>query len=208
MALLVTGTGRCGTGYMSKVLTSVGVKCTHERVFTLEGWQYALEHLKARRRNPHWGWQADSSWLAAPFLQKPELHCLTVVHLVRHPKKVIESNLRLHFFTHPHYGPYFRWMAKFIPKIDDFDTSQDKVVYWYLKLNQISEARADLFHRVENDPVMLLNKLGIDWHDKEIYDNTEYNSRPGYGPVEFDIDAIRPELKDRLLAMTEQYGYE
>lgn len=184
----------------------MGIKCTHERVFTLEGWQYALEQLKARRQNPDW--QGDSSWLATPFLQKSELHCTTVVHLVRHPKRVIESNLRLAFFTYPKYGPYFNWMVQFIPKINDFDKPEDKVTYWYLKLNEMTEARADIFHRVEDDPRDLLDKLRIKWHDKEIFSNTEYNSRPGYGPVEFDIDSIRPELRDRLLAMTEQYGYE
>jgi hypothetical protein len=161
-----------------------------------------------RRKNPDWGWQAESSWLATPYLQKPELSPLTVVHLVRHPKKVIESKLRLMFFTHPRYGPHFNWMVQFIPKINDFERPEEKAVYWYLKLNEMVTARADIFHRVEDKIETLLDELSIQWCDKPVFNDTQYNTRLGYGPVKFNIETIAPKLKDRLLALTEKYGYD
>ena len=37
MKYIIAGTGRCGTGYMSKIFNEVGIKCGHENVFTVKG---------------------------------------------------------------------------------------------------------------------------------------------------------------------------
>ena len=106
MDIIVSGTGRCGTGFMSRWLTSAGIKCTHEGVFNLGGWDSALEKIQHRLANTQWGWRADSSWLAAPFLHYPELDDMTVIHVVRHPKPTLDSFLRLIQYQ-PNTGPYF-----------------------------------------------------------------------------------------------------
>lgn len=205
---LITGTGRCGTGYTSKVLSSTGNKCTHEQVFTRQGWDYALEQLQLRAKYPEWGWVGESSWLATPFLDKEELQGMTIVHLVRHPKNMIDSNLRLQLYTHPQYGPYFNWMRQYIPEIDEYKTPEEKGAYWYIKLNQMTEPYATVFHRVEDDVKLLLDKLEIDYKGKQLYDNKKYNSRKGNGPSDINLNKLPKSLKDELYDMTIRYGYD
>lgn len=76
MRFVVTGLGRSGTKYMSKLLRATGIQCTHEGVFS----------LKAVEANPLkiTGSGGDSSWLAAPFLRLLPQHT-TVLHQVRNP---------------------------------------------------------------------------------------------------------------------------
>ena len=207
--IVVSGTGRCGTGYIAQVLSSAGRPCTHEGVFNRQGWEYAWEQMQLRIANPHWDFHAESSWLAAPFLDKPELEDATVVHLVRHPKDVLDSFLRLMVYTHPTYGPYYKWMAEKIPQIEALERPEDRAAYWYIKLNQMVERRADITHRVEDDPRDLLDKLGIEHYwDKELFNNRKYNARPGYGPSNVMPEDISiPALHTELLRMTERYGY-
>ncbi len=206
MKYLITGTGRCGTGFMANVFTSVGLNCTHEQVFNRNGLVYALEQIELRRKYPEWGWAGESSWLASPFLMHPDLKDLIVIHLVRHPLNVINSNLRLHFFTHPHYGPYFNWMSQYVD-LDKYDNVYEKAVYWYLELNKFTEQRADIRHRVEDDPRILLDQLGINYSGYDIYDNTKYNSRTGYGNVKLNVGQVHKGLVNRLAEMSYSYGY-
>lgn len=205
--IVVTGTGRCGTGYIAQVLTSAGCPCSHEGVFNRAGWEKAWELMQLRIANPHWEHHAESSWLAAPFIQRPELKDVTVVHLVRHPKDVMDSFLRLMVYTHPTYGPYYQWMAEKLPKLNALDRPEDRAAYWYIKLNQMIEPRADVFHRVEDDPRELLEKLGIETTNT-LFNNKKYNTRPGYGPSNVTLEDIsEPILRMQLLQMTERYGY-
>lgn len=84
--ILITGCGRSGTGYISNYLTGAGIKCGHEDVFTLNGFK---------------GWkdyEADSSWFAAPFLDELDGD-VRIVHIVRHPDKVVNSFYRLGLFS-------------------------------------------------------------------------------------------------------------
>jgi FkbM family methyltransferase len=206
MWLLVTGTGRCGTGYIAQLLNSTDVRCSHEGVFTTKGWEHALEGIRQRRVNPSWDWPAESSWLATPFLQKPELYPLTIVHLTRHPKKVIDSHLRLMLYKKCA-GPYYQWMNQHIPGINEWDRPEDKAALWYLSLNRLCERRADIKHRIEDDDTVLLDNLGIDYRDKNLFSQKNYNARYGYGPSNIQFDDISQPLRDQLIAMSIKYGY-
>ena len=84
-AFLITGCGRSGTKYASRMLTSLGIRCTHEQYFT-----------PTTRRAPVWS-GGDSSWMSVPFLG--ELPEIPIVHLVRHPRSVIRSFLSIGFFS-------------------------------------------------------------------------------------------------------------
>ena len=57
MRVLITGTGRCGTGWMARALTAAGAPCGHEAAFTARG-------------HGDCDWVAESSWLAAPYLDR------------------------------------------------------------------------------------------------------------------------------------------
>lgn len=189
------------------MLNSCGIKCTHEQIFTTMGWRHALNMIKQRRMNPAWDWQAESSWLATPFLMERELYPFTVVHLVRHPRLVMESKLRLMFYSHPRYGSYFNWMVPFLSGINEFEKPVDKAAFWYIKLNEMVAERADIFHRVEDDVRDLLDKLGVQWRGKDLFKNTSYNTRPGYGPATVEIGDVNVALRSLLLEMAGEYGY-
>lgn len=62
MSYLLTGTGRCGTGYVAALLTEAGYKCGHERMFGLES-------------EGHWlrGWH-ESSWLGVRCQMDRRIH--------------------------------------------------------------------------------------------------------------------------------------
>lgn len=84
---VVTGVGRSGTGYMAALLSSIGFRCGHERVFTP-----FLDRAPTRGT-----FSSDSSWLAGPFVR--QLPAGTVVlHQVRDPLAVVRSMLGTRFF--------------------------------------------------------------------------------------------------------------
>jgi len=119
MKVIVTGTGRCGTVYMARLLTSLGLPCGHESIFNL-----SLRDLNDRLINrdfkysicsiwdtlqekdlPKWvdlkTLKADSSYMAAPFLKHPTIADVPVIHVVRNPLQVISSFiLDGEFFTY------------------------------------------------------------------------------------------------------------
>ena len=207
MKYLISGAGRCGTGYIAKVLTSAGVKCTHERVFTPEGLSPALERIALRRENLWWGWQGESSWLAAPFVEGLR-DSLIIVHLVRNPKDVIDSLLRMAFYTHLVYKSYFDFARKHFPELDQYHSLEEKAACWYLNLNMAVEPYAHIFHRVEDDVRLLLNKLHIDYEGKELFSNIRYNHREGPCSSDVDLNALPQALRRRLKRMSIRYGYE
>ena len=103
LRLIVTGCGRSGTTSLSHVLNAAGLRCGHEHVFHASGPRQAR------------GYDADSSWHAAPFLDtQPE--DVRIIHLVRNPVRVVESFVRIglcaidpwHHFT---FGRPFVYLA-------------------------------------------------------------------------------------------------
>jgi len=203
MNIIVTGTGRCGTGFMAKWLTSAGIKCTHEQVFNREGWDYALEQIRLRLANPSWGWQADSSWLAAPWLGRPELEDMTVIHVMRHPKPTMDSFLRLILYSNT--KPYFDWAAQFIPEIKLLNPV-DSMAYWYIAFNEMIEPHAHFRHRIEDSTASLEQFLNITVQNP--FSNKLYNSRPGLGLSDVKLEDISPKLRDKLLVVADRYGYK
>lgn len=83
---VITGTGRSGTGYMSRLITEATghATCGHE------GWFAELGD-----RTP--GLDVDSSWLALPDIEAGTWSG-PVVHVVRNPVACVASLLRTEFF--------------------------------------------------------------------------------------------------------------
>lgn len=207
--LLATGTGRCGTGYFAQVVSSVGVKCSHEGVFQPDPLEGTMEKLAVRLdpQNTWWGWEAESSWMAAPFLNLPVLRDIKVVHLIRHPKAVIDSQMRIKAFDggHPKYRDF---QVRYLPELDDLPPFH-QAAHYYVKWNEMIEPWAEFRHRVDRDSILsLLDKLGIDWREKDVYSNTRYNSRRGWGNSDVDLESLPEPLRTELQRMTEGYGYE
>ena len=208
LEILITGTGHCGTAFAAHILESAGVHCTHEVVFNPMGWSAAQEQMRLMIERPEWNWTAESSWGGAVHLTRPELDGVTVVHLVRHPKKVLDSHLREWKALHPYYNPHYHWLTKHLPELNGYDTPEGKAACKVLRLNEMIEARADVFHRIEDDPRELLDKLGIDWQGCELFNNPEHNAHPGRTESDVTLGDLPVELQGPIAEMTERYGYE
>jgi hypothetical protein len=208
LEILITGTGRCGTAFAAHLLESAGVYCTHEVVFNPMGWSAAQEQMRLMIERPEWNWTAESSWGGAVHLTRPELDSVTVVHLVRHPKKVLDSHLREWKARHPHYNPHYHWLTKHLPELADYDTPEGKAACKVLRLNEMIEARADVFHRIEDDPRDLLDKLSLDWQGCELFNNPEHNAHPGHAESDVQLADLPEVYRERIEKMSTRYGYE
>ncbi len=90
MKLVVTGTGRSGTGWCAAILNSAGVFAGHERVF---GSKQTVPYSFV-----DWaGYHADCSWLAVPRLPMMNVRACLVV---RHPLDVVGSMAHIGFGSH------------------------------------------------------------------------------------------------------------
>lgn len=210
--LVVAGTGRCGTKFMSEVLKSAGVHCTHQQFFTASHEQSYMtregmaDKLVAWRTN-EWAQNAESSWLAAPFLSLPQMEGLKVVHLVRHPKKVINSLVKCQVFESlKRYGNFYNFAYQYCQGMEFQQTPKERAAYFYVVWNSMIEPWADIRWMVERDARMLLDKLGIE-HDDNIFNNTSYNQRTG-PRVDTKLDDLNPPLRAAVERISERYGYE
>lgn len=220
--LIVTGTGRCGTGYIMQVLNGLGVKCSHEGIFTphhtpdgpvvppgLVRDDEIRARIRTRLNNAWWGWQAASSWLAAPYLDLPELKDMKVVHLVRDTRKVVNSQLHQGGFENrgPLSSLYYEFQLQHEPGLADLESQLERAAYFNTRWNARIEPHADILWRVEDDVRGLLDLLEIDYQGKELFCDTSYNT---YGQPQSDVDlnALPKLLRGELREMTERYGYD
>lgn len=192
---VVTGTGRCGTGYMAQVLTDLGVPCGHEQVWTDQG----------VRPQPQLA--GDASWMAIPDLDS---YRGTVIHLVRNPLDVINSLVGIKFFSDPAtHGDHHRFAAGMVDMSGD--DLQD-AMRWWLLVNLQAEQHADLTVPIEDpDWPLLLKTIGRqrdpDTIDKAVADVPRtVNHRPRARLKWRDLPA--GPVKDELIVMAGRYGYK
>jgi hypothetical protein len=156
---LVVGTGRCGTVYMARLLTSLGVTCGHECCFDWRGFDYAeakLDGLIPMQTSdcsknkfqdgshfPIGKWLdeskivAESSYMASPFLQHKLFNETKIIHVVRNPIRVINSFIKyLEYFANRH--PALWYPAK---KYESFIYYHCPDLYWDMS----QEERAALY---------------------------------------------------------------
>lgn len=208
--ILVTGTGRCGTGYIARVLSSVDVNCTHERIWMwpTPNVDFAQRQYQLRDEHPEWGWVGESSWLAVPFLDADFLQDVIIVHLVRQPECVIRSHQGIMNWTlnNSNYTKGRKFIFQQVPELEHVEDYTERSAAFYLKWNRLIESYADVFHRVEDNPRILLNKLDIHWNDKEIFSDTTYN-RVERAKRTFQLEDLPPLLLGPILEMAGRYGY-
>lgn len=84
MSFLITGCGRSGTAFYSKVVSAAGLPCYHEGFFNWDDTKNR-KNIEKFLGSP----AGESSWYAVPYLN--ELTGVPVVHVVRHPKAVAAS---------------------------------------------------------------------------------------------------------------------
>lgn len=141
MRLVIASAGRSGSGYISKLLTAAGVRCTHEEVFTPVGVD------RARWREV----DAESSWLAVPYLAKlpPNVH---VVHQVRHPVDVIRSLMGIRMFAPPDenvHGAFHDFVASSLPALQEQPSEIERCMTFWVEWNSAAARSAGHTYRVE-----------------------------------------------------------
>jgi predicted nucleic-acid-binding Zn-ribbon protein len=203
---IVTGTGRCGTVYVAKLLSSIGIPCTHEAIFQHDGLNKALERLNGQNTldvseisklasyeeeekgiswfNGNNKILAESSYMAAPFLDHEYFKDVTVIHVIRKPMRVINSFVSgLGYFKgNSLYGEakeYHEFIYKHIPRLRESLPPQDRAALYYIKWNEMIKQKAQNYflYRIEHPPTKLLKFIGLQRNN--YYTNTQSNHKIG-----------------------------
>lgn len=214
--VVATGTGRCGTKFVSKLLTSAGVKCGHEAIFTHRGLGYAYQLVMGG----HWqGLQADSSWQAAPYLQDDLLRSTPIIFLMRHPQAFIESVMKI--WPEGGHTPWTKFVNAVIPGARNYDDDRPTwLAYRYAKWVQLIEAhlqhREHIQFNIEREPDELVELLGehgiIDLAQvdrSQLYKNRKCNTQLKGKPHVITLADIKDtRVRDDMLETAARYGYE
>ncbi len=165
---LVTGTGRCGSVTLAKTLTSLGINCGHETIFSFDGLENAKKRLRGDLKfglsgiarsatgqgEREWfsdgihSLQADSSYMAAPFIDDPLFNEVSVIHLVRDPMQVINSFVEgFGYFRDcclnmSDEGRYHRFIYRHVPRVASYKLPVDRAAAFYIEWNKMIEEKA------------------------------------------------------------------
>jgi hypothetical protein len=230
---LITGTGRCGTVYLAKVLTSVGIPCGHESIFDWQGWEMAQQKLAGKlppsisecsltewnlangQRELCERWVpdtlvAESSYMAAPFLTQEPVRDVPLIHLVRHPVRVVNSFCNfIDYFESPQPNNHYeRFIYDHLPELMQPLPPYDRACLFYCLWNEMIEiaygSRLLFVWRAEDPNDGLLRLLG---KDGRCFNNRKSNSYQK-SAERFTVSKIQdPEIRKRFEAKGEKYGY-
>ena len=136
---IIAGTGRCGTGYTSRLVTELGSDCGHEDIFG----PYGVWHERLSK------FDGDCSWMSIPYLNQFDGK---IVHLVRDPLKVMRSKIAtrwplLDYLDNGHSRAYSRFALSVVPYEDDDIWSYN--LRFYVKWNRLIEKFSGFRVRVE-----------------------------------------------------------
>jgi hypothetical protein len=167
LKFIVTGTGRCGTVFFAKMLSSLGLPCGHESVFDYSADSVIIDRVSSlknlsisdcsqfnnfidKKKEVDWidisEIVGDSSYLAAPYLSHPLVHQVPVIHIFRNPLEVISSYvLDFNYFrnkTPDDKNIYNKkgWENRIyenIPELSLMDSQIERACWFYIRWNQI-----------------------------------------------------------------------
>lgn len=179
MILVLTGTGRCGTGYMAKVLHEAGINTGHEAYFTPTGLSAADVTV-------------ESSWMAVPWLHAARRRS-NIGLVFRHPASVISSFLGIEFFEHP--SPYLDFLTSRLPEIVGMEPIE-AACHHYVNWNLAALNSAHFTFEIDDVPWERIMSAvpGLGMTDlAEAISSVEptYNHRER---ANVDVEAITPEV--------------
>lgn len=205
---IVTGTGRCGTGWAKTVLSQTGFDVTHQGIrheHVLSGWPLADPDTPDRACPedvivPDVGADGDVSFEAAPIAGRLRARGWRVVLIHRDPVDVVKSWLSRGAFTANFGATHRDWYASITQhtpwvlttscaRLGEPLSLEDRVRWateWYMAWNQLVLPHADAFVRFDDElqPQDLLTAVGVagsqlsGWH----------------GPGRVDFGAPRVEM--------------
>lgn len=222
LQLLVTGTGRSGTVYMAKLLSSAGIMCGHESLFTTEGIDGYIQRMSGFLKvttsavsGDKWfeanNQSAESSYLAAPYVDHELLRETKIIHIVRNPVKVVSSTLiDAEFFDDERQKPYLNFVLQHRPEIMEEKSNLMKTIAYYIAWNQMIENncanRQYKRIRVEDCPEALFSFLPLS--HLQIHDDKKTNHW-GLRKKDIDFSEIPPcRLKFDFIDICKRYGYQ
>jgi hypothetical protein len=227
---IVTGTGRSGTVYMARVLTDLGIPCGHESVFNHD--KEVVVMRRFYRFDPptisicsdNSGWldlsklEADSSYMAMPYLTHEDIDKVSVIHVVRNPLAVISSFVKdLNYFDGVKNNPFNKghweeWIYSQVPEINLGRNPIERACIYYTKWNgrieQAKENRPYFLQRAEDkfsdDFFSFLNipKQPVTFVNKKI------NSMKKRTEDFKIVDIPDGSFKEEFVEIVKRYGYE
>lgn len=159
---IISGTGRCGTVYMARFFTDIGINCGHEAIFDYNGLDLALKKINGNalietshcsrfdllKSKPIENWfsanniMAESSYMAAPFLNNSCFSDARLIHIIRNPLKVLSSFfLDAKFFDPKSEGqkPWNSFVYKHMPSIEMEKSIVEKTCRYIIDWNRMIE---------------------------------------------------------------------
>jgi hypothetical protein len=225
---LVVGTGRCGTAYMAQLLTSAGIPCGHESVFSAN----TLIEIKNKLKEPEnfklsecsltqeKKWVnpkeiiADSSYLAAPYLRCGFLKNTKIIHVVRHPIDVIKSfvfsGLYFENFVPEKSEIYQDFIKKYAPKVyNNGFNSLTRAAIYYIFWNKMIEKnvrfRENYFlYNLESNPSKLMDFLGNKKYNRKLSKKINAWKK---NDTKFYLKYIDPNIIKELRKISMKYNY-
>jgi len=180
LKFLITGTGRCGTVFFAHLLTDMGIPCGHEHIFNFENKKKCISRYcdPTKRLNSVCSETkfldesynkkfvdptktvAESSYFLVPYLNFAYLQNIPLIHVARHPFKVIRSfveDFKYFVFKEPNeikvIGIYENFIYSVYPEIKNYDTPYDRAAQYYISCNkkilEQEDKRPYLFIKIE-----------------------------------------------------------
>ncbi|MEN8249447.1 MAG: hypothetical protein ABFS32_10990 [Bacteroidota bacterium] len=192
-AIVLTGCGRSGTRYSSKLLRKCGLHIGHEKLFFngISSWRIVSDSTE-----PFMG----------PSFNEIKMLDRVMIHQVREPLSSISSMLTIG-------KPSWEFIAKEIPVNLDKDSSILKAMkyyfYWNLKAETITDYRvkAETF---SDDIRPILIDQGITFNDKlnDIKAKDAVNTRKHQILTWEDLNKEDPDLTGKIRLLGTRYGYD
>lgn len=215
LSFVVTGCGRSGTAFASRVLSLLGFPCGHEKTFGVKA--VRTGNIEFLRPGPDvWG---DSSHMAVPFVSGFPRNAL-VLHQVRNPVKVVRSLVGIGFLSPSFAAP----VLKHLPQITADDSLLVKSMKYWVYWNELVETEcADRDVRYHRYRVKDLGRLETGALAEVVgllgRERSPEEYERAVGAVAKNINSRRrdqsvtwaalPEgdLKDRMAEAAQRYGY-
>lgn len=199
-ALIFTGCGRSGTGYVAQVLSRAGIPTTHEGVF--RGYPSPEEQGILYEDT------VESSWFAVPFVQQFSPGEVAVVHLVRDPRAWVDSWLRSGVRSSPFVKTFLK---RWCPEAMRVDPMHSALLYW-VNWNSKVERTALLRLRIEEldqaDLAVALQDAGRAVPEAAWPVVPQNFNTKGGEPQRLEWDDFPPGMLIRTVRrMAERYGY-
>lgn len=236
MKYIVVGTGRCGTVYMARLLTSLGKNCSHEAVFNYRGIDFAtkvlngeesLENsfcsthdiLKNEQKIDDWLFGdvvAESSYMAAPFLDCSLFNNVKVVHVVRNPLKVISSFVKDIGFFEKDCEFYKEWrdfVWLHLPELNHIDSVIERACYYYVQWNKMIQMKSlgkdYIRYKVDGKSINKLIKfIDSDTNHENLFSDKKINSwKKRQEDVTFE-EIPEGSIKEQVRLISNEYYYD